>query len=67
MLFTAVVAHEPPSYVVCCLEVEVTSQGDSLEAALNKPVLGALEPYFEDQPFPDHTDTPIIAPVDVPP
>jgi hypothetical protein len=38
-----------------------------LEAALNKPVRGALEPYFEDQPFPDHIDTPIIGPVDVPP
>jgi hypothetical protein len=48
-------------------DVKVTSQGDSLEAALNEPVREALEPYFEDQPFPDHTDTPIIAPVDVPP
>jgi hypothetical protein len=38
-----------------------------LEAALNKPVRGALETYFEDQPFPDHIDTPIIGPVDVPP
>lgn len=65
MRFTAAVTHEPPYYVARCLEVEVTSQGDSVEGALDN-LREALELYFEDQPFPDHIDTPIIAPVDIP-
>jgi predicted RNase H-like HicB family nuclease len=65
MRFTAAVTHEPPWYVARCLEVEVTSQGESVEAALGS-LREALELYFEDQPFPDHIDTPIIAPVDIP-
>ena len=52
-------------YVALCLEVEVASQGDSVEEA-PKNLGEALEPYFEDQPFPDHIETPIIAPVDIP-
>lgn len=35
MRFTAAVTHEPPWYVACCLEVEVTSQGESVEEALS--------------------------------
>ena len=65
MRFTAAVTHEPPWYVARCLEVEVTSQGENVEAALNN-LREALELYFEDQPLPDHIDTPIIAPVDIP-
>lgn len=37
MLFTAAAAKEPPWYVVRCLDVEIASQGDSLEAASNNP------------------------------
>ena len=65
MRFTAAVTHEPPWYVARCLEVEVTSQGGSVEEALSN-LREALELYFEDQPFPDHIETPIIAPVDIP-
>jgi predicted RNase H-like HicB family nuclease len=36
-----------------------------VEEAL-KNLREALELYFEDQPFPDHVETPIIAPVDIP-
>lgn len=31
MRFTAVVIHQPPWYVVRCLEVEVTTRGESVE------------------------------------
>lgn len=65
MRFTAAVTHEPPWYVARCLEVEVTSQGENVEGALSN-LREALELYFEDQPLPDHIDTPIIAPVDIP-
>jgi predicted RNase H-like HicB family nuclease len=63
--FTAAVTHESPWYVARCLEVEVTSQGESVEEALGS-LREVLELYFEDQPFPDHSDHPIIAPVDIP-
>jgi predicted RNase H-like HicB family nuclease len=65
MRFTAAVTHEPPWYVARCLEVAVTSQGESVQQALDN-LREALELYFEDQPFPDHIATPIIAPVDAP-
>jgi predicted RNase H-like HicB family nuclease len=65
MRFTAAVTQEPPWYVARCLEVEVTSQGETVEDALSN-LREALELYFEDQPFPDHIETPIIAPVDIP-
>lgn len=65
MRFIAAVAPEPLWYVARCLEVEVTSQGETVEEALSN-LREALELYFEDQPFPDHIETPIIAPVDIP-
>ncbi|CAN5870728.1 type II toxin-antitoxin system HicB family antitoxin [soil metagenome] len=65
MRFTAAVSHEDPWYVARCLEVEVTSQGESFEEALAN--LGeALELYFDDQPFPEGIEAPVIAPVDIP-
>jgi predicted RNase H-like HicB family nuclease len=33
MRLTAAITHEPPWYVARCLEVEVTSQGETIEAA----------------------------------
>ena len=65
MRFTAAVTQEPPWYVARCLEVEVTSQGGSVEEALSS-LREALELYFEDQPLPERIDTPIIASVDIP-
>lgn len=65
MRFTAAVTREPPLYVARCLEVEVTSQGETMEEALGN-LREALQLYFEDQPLPDHIETPIIAPVDIP-
>ncbi len=62
---TAAVTHEEPWYVVRCLEVEVASQGETVEEALQN-LREALGLYFEDQPLPEHLETPIIAPVDIP-
>ena len=62
---TAAISNEPPYYVARCLEVEVTSQGETQEEALAN-LREALELYFEDQPFPELVEPLIIAPVDVP-
>jgi predicted RNase H-like HicB family nuclease len=35
MQLTAAVAHEPPWYVARCLDVEVTSQGETVDEALD--------------------------------
>ena len=51
MRFTAVVIHEGDWYVARCLDVEVTSQGETIEAALAN-LREALELYFEDEPAP---------------
>ena len=60
---TAVVTHERPWYVARCLEVEVTSQGETIESAIDN-LREALELYFEDEPVPI-TYEPIVAPVEV--
>ena len=60
---TAAVTHEGEWYVARCLQVEVTSQGETIEEALDN-LREALELYFEDAPAPDVTDV-ITAPVEV--
>ena len=64
MRFTAVVTHEPPWYVARCLEVEVASQGESVEEALAN-LKETLELYFEDMPLPQGVEPPIIATVEL--
>jgi predicted RNase H-like HicB family nuclease len=61
MQLTAAITHDGAWYVARCLEVEVTSQGRSVEEALTN-LAEALELYLEDEPLPE-TQTPIIAPV----
>ncbi|MCL6443774.1 MAG: type II toxin-antitoxin system HicB family antitoxin [Alicyclobacillus sp.] len=61
---TAAVTKEGSLYVARCLEVEVASQGETVEEALAN-LREALELYFEDAPIPEHTCAPIIAPVDI--
>lgn len=61
---TAAVAHEPPWYVARCLDVEVTSQGETVEEALAN-LQEALELYFEDIPLPESVEPPIIASVEI--
>jgi len=64
MRFTAAVTHEPPWYVSRCLEVEVASQGETVEEA-RENLKEALELYFEDTPVPEGNEAPIIASVDI--
>ena len=61
---TAAVTQEPPWFVARCLEVEVTSQGESLEEALAN-LREALELYFEDAPLPESVGPAIIASVEI--
>lgn len=61
---TAAVTKEGDFYVARCLEVEVTSQGESLEEALHN-LREALELYYEDSIEFETPNTPIIAPVDI--
>lgn len=56
--------HEPPWYVARCLDVEVTSQGPSIEEALVN-LKEALELYFDDAPAPESTEPPITASVEI--
>lgn len=60
---TAAVTHEDEWYVARCLQVEVTSQGSTIEEALDN-LREALELYFEDEPLPETQDV-ITAPVEV--
>ena len=64
MRLTAAITHEAPWYVARCLDVEVTSQGETVEEALEN-LREALELYFEDAPRPDLGEPPIIASVEV--
>ena len=64
MHLTAAVTHEARWYVARCLEVEVTSQGATVEEA---PVnlREALELYFEDTPRPSGAEPVVIASVEI--
>jgi predicted RNase H-like HicB family nuclease len=62
--FTAALTHEGDWFVARCLQVEVTSQGETVEAALAN-LREALELYFEDEPLPADVQEPIIAPIEV--
>src|SRR5207237_6593737 len=62
--FTAAITHEGDWYVARCLQVEVASQGESVESALAN-LREALELYFEDELLPVDMQAPIIAPVEV--
>lgn len=65
MRLTAAITHEDHWWVARCLEVEVTSQGESLEEA-RVNLAEALALYFEDQPEAlAHAEPPIITAVDV--
>ena len=60
---TATVTRDGDWYVARCLDVEVASQGRTIDEALAN-LREALELYFEDQPVPDSSE-PIVAPVEV--
>lgn len=57
----AAVTREGDGYVAQCIEVDVASQGDTVESALAS-LTEALELFFEDAP-----DSPIVAPAIIAP
>lgn len=59
----AAITHEGESYAARCLQVEVASQGESIEEVLVNP-REAIELYFEDAPAPEVTDV-LVAPLTV--
>jgi predicted RNase H-like HicB family nuclease len=64
MRFTAAITKENKWYVARCLEVEVTSQGQTMEEALTN-LQEALELYLEDVTDIEPFNAPIIAPFDI--
>jgi predicted RNase H-like HicB family nuclease len=62
MKFTVAVTREAPWYVARCLDVEVVSQGDSMDEALVN-LEEALGLYFEGEDLLDSLEPPIITPV----
>jgi predicted RNase H-like HicB family nuclease len=65
MRLTAAISHEGDWYVARCLEVEVTSQGKTIDEA-RANLAEALGLYFEDEPDFVVPEPLIITPVDVP-
>jgi len=61
---TAAITTEDRFWVARCLEVDVTSQGESLDEA-RANLTEALELYFEDDPAMEPPQSPIIAPIDI--
>ena len=61
---TAAVTHEGDWQVVRCLEVEVASQGHTVEEALAN-LREALELNFEDETLPEGLEPPVIATVEL--
>lgn len=65
MRLTAAISHEDDWYVARCLEVEVTSQGRTVDEA-RANLAETLGLYFEDEPGFELPEPLIITPVDVP-
>jgi predicted RNase H-like HicB family nuclease len=64
MRLTAAVTEEDGLYVARCLEVEVTSQGETLHDARSN-LIEALELYFEGEADVQLGESPMIVPFDI--
>lgn len=60
---TAAVSKDGEWYVARCLEVEVTSQGETVDEALAN-LREALELYFEDEADPVDLQHPLVTPIE---
>ena len=65
MKFTVAITHEVPWYVARCLDVDVVSQGETVNEAVAN-LEEALSLYFEGEDFPDSMEPPIITTVLIP-
>ena len=61
---TATLIPEEGGFVARCLELDVTSEGDTVEEALAM-LREAVELYLEDEPLPDHLEHPVVTSFDV--
>jgi predicted RNase H-like HicB family nuclease len=61
---TAAVAKDDGWYVARCLEVEVASQGETVDEALAN-LREALELFFEDDEVPAAFDHPLVTPIEI--
>jgi predicted RNase H-like HicB family nuclease len=61
---TAAVVRDDECYVARCLEVEVASQGESIDAALAN-LREALEHFFEDDDVPASFEHPLVTPIEI--
>ncbi len=61
---TAVVTRDGDWYVARCLEVEATSQGETIEQALAN-LRDVVEVYLEEEPAPEMPQTPLVTSFDV--
>lgn len=62
---TAAVHQEEDWYIAQCLEVDVASQGQSIEEALSN-LREAVELYLSEVPEPEVTATPLVTSFQVP-
>jgi len=60
---TATLTPEEGGYVARCVEVPVTTEGETIEEAL-AALREAVELWLEDQPLPQHGH-PVVAPFDI--
>ena len=65
MKFTVAVTHEVPWFVARCLDVDVVSQGETVDEAVAN-LAEALGLYFEGEDLPDSIEPPIITTVLIP-
>jgi predicted RNase H-like HicB family nuclease len=61
---TAAVAKDGEWYVARCLEIEVASQGETVDEALAN-LREALELYFEDDEVPATFEHPLVTPIEI--
>jgi len=61
---TAAITREDDGYVAQCIEVDVASQGSTIEESLAN-LREALELYFEDAPAGAVRPPPLIAPIEI--
>jgi predicted RNase H-like HicB family nuclease len=64
LTLTVVITREDDRYVAQCLEINVSSFGDTQDEALAM-VTEALELALEDTPIPEHLDRPVVTTVDL--
>jgi predicted RNase H-like HicB family nuclease len=64
-MLTAAVHQEEDWYIAQCLEIDVASQGNTIEEALAN-LAEAVELYLEEVPEPDVTATPLVTSFRVP-